>query len=745
MKRRTLLIGSAAATAGGLALGYVGMAAMGRGRGLPASAAAPGEAILAGWVKIGEDDSVTVYLPHADMGQGVGTALAMMLAEELDADWPRVRTEPAPGDARFANRFLARGWVLQNRQIPALFDGVIDTTFGTIAGFIKLQITGGSTAVRFTGQSGMRITGALARMMLVEAAAQRWGVPAGELSTAASRVLHAASGRSLRYGELAAEAARLPLPSQPRFKQPGDYRLVGTSVPRLDIPAKVDGSAQYGIDVRLPEMRYAAVLATPRHGGRLVAVDPAPALAMAGVERVVSLPDAVAVIATRYTTARRALAALRPRFEGGDESLSSERLFAGQRAALEGEGKSRVAIGNVVQASVDGRRRVDAHYQVPFLHHAAMEPMNATAQQAEGRFSYWGGTQNLLWARSELAKLAGLPLERVTMHPMPLGGSFGRHGLPEMSNHIPQIARLAAEASPHPVKMIWSREEDFAQGAYRPALSSRVQAVLDADGRPLSWEQRYIDTAGRNEAFEIPYAIANQSIEAVDHPHPIRTGAWRSVSHTQHGFYTETFIDELAHAARQDPVEYRRALLPAGSRLARVLDEAARRSGWRSATPAGRARGIALVESFGTAVAHVLELSLSDEGVPRVHRITSAVDCGRVIHPDTARQQVEGAILMGLSAALGEQITVQGGAVQQRNFTDYPILRMAQVPPELDIHFLASEGPLGGLGEPGVPPVAPALGNALFALTGLRIRALPVLPQLAASASARRLAKATTS
>ena len=728
MKRRTLLLGAAAAAAGGLTVGYAAVAARGAGMGAPAAVA--GETALAGWLRIAEDDTVTVIVPHADMGQGIPTALAMMLAEELDCDWARVRTEQAPGDAAFANRFLARGWVLGNRAIPALFDGVVDTVFGSIAGFMQLQITGGSTAVRMTGQTGMRVTGALARQLLLQAAAARWQLPAAELRSAEGRVLHPASGRSLRYGELAADAARLPLPARPVLKRPQDFRLIGTSPPRLDIPAKVDGRARYGIDVQLPGMRYAAVRAAPVHGEQLLGVDPAPALAVPGVEQVVQLADAVAVVARRYWTAHKALALLQPRFggEGSGRGLDSAGLFAAQaRALAEDDGDDRVVEGSTEEVlGRAGMRHVEALYRVPFLHHAAMEPINATAQLSDGRLSFWGAAQNLLQTRSRLAELAGLPADRVLAHPMAIGGSFGRRVAADRVPDLPQLVRVAQAAAPHPVKLLWSREEDFAQGCYRPALSSRLQGSLGTDGLPEAWAQRFIDAPGRNEAFGLPYRIPHQTIESVPARHHVRTGSWRSVAHTQHGFYTESFIDELAHGAGRDPVAYRRALLPPGSRLRRVLDEAAARAGWTTPAPAGQARGVAVVESFGTAVAQVVEVTLGADGLPRVLRVTAAVDCGRVIHPDTARQQVEGAILMGLGAALGEQITIADGAVVQRNFPDYPLLRMAQTP-QLDIHFLASPGPLGGLGEPGLPPVAPALANAVFALTGRRIRSLPLL------------------
>ena len=738
MKRRTFLIGSLAA-AGGLALGYRAW-----GSAFDQQAAAlvtrDGENLLGGWIKIGADDTVTVYIPHVDMGQGVHTALAMMAAEELDADWSRVRAERAPAEKAFANRFLAEGWVLQDVDVPPFLDGAVDMTFAEAARFLNLQITGGSTAVRFTGQVGMRVVGAAARSMLIEAAARRWGIGAQQLAAAGGVVSHAASGRSARYGELAADAARLSVPATPRLKARKDYKIVGTSPPRLDIPAKVKGAAGYGIDVALPDMLYAAVKAAPVRGGRLVAVDSAPALAMAGVERVVRLKRAVAVVAQSYWQASRALAALAPEFsDDGHGAVSSSTLFAEQERLLASErGSSVHSVGDADAAlrRAPAGRVVEATYRVPFLHHATMEPINATAQFKDGKLTVWAGEQDALGSRANLAKWTGLSASNVALVPLPVGGSFGRR-MALAAGYLELAARIAMQMAPRPVKMIWSREEDFAQGTYRPALTTRVRAALGPDGRPLAWSQVYIDNPAvedRGAAYAIPYLIPSQSIRSVSLRSHVPVGTWRSVAHSQHGFYAESFIDELAHAAGQDPFAYRRELLPLGSRHRRVLETAAEKAGWGETLAVGVGRGIALIESFGTVVAHVVEASLGADGIPRVHRVTAAVDCGGVCHPDTAAAQVEGAIVMGLSAAIAEEITIDAGAVAQRSFPDYPILTLAQTPPRIDVHFLTSDGPWGGLGEPGLPPVAPALANALFAATGRRLRTLPL------AAAARRLA-----
>jgi isoquinoline 1-oxidoreductase beta subunit len=728
MKRRNFLIGTAV-VAGGLVLGYRTWSDVMEAR-AAALVTRDGESLLGGWVKIAADDTVTVYVPHVDMGQGTHTALAMMLAEELDADWSRVRAERAPGEKAFANRFLAEGWILQGWKLPSFLDGAVDAGFGEIARFINLQITGGSTAVRFTGQVGMRIVGAAARAMLIEAAAQRWKVSPRELTAANSAVTHAPSGRTARYGELAADAARLSVPASPQLKSPKDYRIIGRSVPRFDIPAKVTGGLQYGIDFTVPGMLYAAVKAAPVHGGRLTSVDEAPAMKVKGVERVVRLDGAVAVVAKGYWPASRGLAALTPMFsDGGNGGVSSQSLQSQQERALaSGTTKSMHKAGDAeaaLKAAPDGRV-IEATYRVPFLHHAAMEPINATAQLEDGKLTVWSGEQDALGAKAGLVKWSGLPADDVTLVALPIGGAFGRR-ISQNAEYLRQVVQLARATAPRPVKMIWSREEDFAQGTYRPAVMSRIRAALGTDGKPTAWSQVFIDTPGINEAFRLPYDIENQSIRSVASPHHVRIGSWRSVAHTQHGFYTESFIDELAIAAGRDPLDYRRELLPPDSRHRRVLETAEEKAEWGTPLPSGIGRGIALVESFGTVVVHVVEASLGADGMPRVHRVTSVVDCGTVVHPDTARAQIEGGIVMGLGAAIAEEITVENGAVVQENFPSYPIATLAQTPPRIDVHFVASDGPWGGLGEPGVPPVAPALANALFAATGRRARSLPLV------------------
>jgi isoquinoline 1-oxidoreductase subunit beta len=731
MKRRYFLLGGGAAV-GGLIVGYRVRTGL-FGAEADALATRPGETLLAGWVKLGSEGTTTVYVPSVDVGQGSQTALAMMLADELDADWSKVEVCQAPAEAAFADRFLAEGWVLHGRALPPLIDGAGDTLFTEVARFMNLQMTGGSTAIRFTGQFGMRVVGAAAREMLIAAAASRWKIGPEKVVTTAGSVFDNANGRSLSYAALAADAAQFPVPARPRLKSPPDFKLIGTSPPRHDIPAKVTGAAKYGIDVRLPAMRYAAVQAAPTHGGKLLAVDPAPALAMADVEQVIKLPNAVAVIARSYWRAQQAIAALTPDFSnGGNGSVSTASIYEQHELALRGEGSVQFALGDAdaaIGATPPGRR-VEATYRVPFLHHAALEPINATAQLVDGRLTVWAGEREPLVAKMKLAELAGLDKSDVTFNGMPLGGAFGRRSVKASHSgvHLEQIVALAKATAPHPVKMIWSREEDFAQGAYRPQLSTHIRAALGPDGEPSAWSQIYIEGAPSRvtDVIELPYAIPNQSILSVKCPVPVRQGSWRSVNSSQHGFWTESFIDELAHAAGRDPYEYRRALLPQGSRERRVLETAAERAGWGSPLPSGVGRGIALVRSFGTILAHVVEASAADDGRPEIHRVVAAVDCGGVCHPDTAAQQIEGAIVMGLSAAIGEQITIEHGSVVQTSFSDYPLLTLAETP-DIEVYFVKSDAPWGGLGEPGLPPVAPALANALFAASGQRARMLPLM------------------
>lgn len=680
------------------------------------------------WMTIGEDDAVTVYSPHIDFGQGSHTALGQMLADELDADWNRVTIAQAPADMAFANSALAKGF------LPTLAGdfaaGLLpDAVIGMMARSMPLMITGGSSAVRFTGEIAMRKTGAAVRQALIAEAADRLGVPAGELTTADSKVTHAKSGRSLRYGELAAGAAARSLDGDPPLKTRDQWKLIGKPIVRRDIPAKVDGSAVYGIDFTLPDMRIATVAAAPVRGGKLVSVDEAPALRVKGVEKVVKLDDAVIVVARGYWQAKKGLDALSPKFsDGGHAAVSSASIYAAQGRLMDGGKPDNEGGAGDVEAAFGaaGAKVVEAEYRVPFLHHAMMEPFALTGHFRDGKLHLWGGMQDPLSTRTRAAKAAGLAVDDVVFTPMIMGGGFGRR-FPDLVEIIDQVAILAKQV-PYPVKLVWSREEEVTHGTYRPQSSARLKASLK-DGKITAFRMDYAQKD--NAEGEVPFIY---DLPAASRRHFAYTsnqidGPWRSVNATQIGFYVESFMDELAAAAGEEPYRFRRRHLPPGSRHVAVLDEVVKRSNYDSPLPDGVGRGIAIVESFGTIVAEVVEATLKADGTPKVLKAFAVVDCGTTVNPLNAEAQIMGGLIMGLSSAIGEQVTLDKGAVVQSNFGDYPILKAADAPPAVDVHFIESGAKTGGIGEPGLPPASPALANALAAATGKRVRNLPVLAQ----------------
>ena len=681
-----------------------------------------GEQLLNAFVKVGTDNRVTAIVPHAEMGQGVHTALAQMLADEMDADWSLVSVLEAPGEPEFANYALAKGFVLGGADIPALLLPTLDGAFIQLTQMMSLQITGGSTSVQATGVYGMRIAGAAAREMLLSAASERWSVPVGDLTAQNSMVSHAASDRSARYAELVDAAAALTPPVKPQLKTPDAFRIMGQSKARLDIPSKVDGSALFGIDAELPGMKYAAVQRSPVFGGMIVSMESSAAKAMPGVVDVVNLGDAVAVVADGYWQASQALAKVTVEYSDSPaNSVDQEQIFERFGRALDtGDGSEDLVRGDAASAFAQAARVIEAEYRVPYLAHACMEPLNATVRIENDLCEVWTGSQNPLGCKDAVAQALEMPEEQVKVHNQFLGGGFGRRA---QADYAVQAA-LIAKAVGHPVKLIWSREEDIRQDAYRPAVLSRFKAALDESGSPVAWQNHFVDKHEPAEATHIPYEIANLDVQDFASPTHVPFGPWRSVDHSQHSFFTESFIDELAHAAGVDPYEYRRRLLSHDLRMRAVLDKAAQESGWDRPLPAGWGRGIALQKSFGTIVSQVLEVEVSD-GQVRVDRVVCAVDPGFAVNPNGLIAQMESGVIYGLTAALYGEVSIRNGAVQQSNFDDYEMVRMSDAP-KIETYIINSGESWGGAGEPGTPTVAPALANAVYDATKTRIRQLPL-------------------
>ena len=728
--RRQFLIAGGAVAGGALLIGYASSGPSRRAQ-ADAAASAGGERFVTTWLKIAPDNTVTVYVPHADMGQGTITALAMMAAEELDADWSLVRAEQAPAESAFANESLGNRFV-PGEGVPPMLKGLNAAAWYRVAKFMNLQITGGSMAVRYTGQHGMRTTGAAAKEMLLKAAASRWNCSPSEC-TAAMSMVKGPKGESATYGELAAEAAEYSPSASPKLKSRSEYTIVGTPRPRFDIPGKVDGSAKYGIDARPEGLLYSAVKLGPVSRSTVVSYDASQVLSRRGVKKVVEFPGGVAVVADNYWRAKEAAAALDVEFDaGGKVNVSSETIFAAQGEALSRETEEDKEVGDAASVfssapETQGAEIVSAEYRVPYLAHACMEPMNCTVWIRDGKADVWVGVQDPLGTRARIADVTGIDFDNVTVHPMLLGGGFGRRiplreGFFDFPSEIDFAAIIAKEVDA-PVKLVYSREDDIQHDAYRPAVTSRIRAVVGPDGYPTAYENLYVYKDDPEEAPHIPYGIANQSIRYAEVPTHIPRGPWRSVAHTQHTFFSESFFDELAHRASVDPLEYRLALLKDQPRHAAVLKLAAEKAGWGNKLPQGHYHGIAVQQSFGSIVAEVAEVSIVD-GSPRIHRVVAAVDCGLVVHPDTAAQQVESGIIYGLTAALYGEISIENGAVVQTNFTDYEMLHLSECP-EIEVHFVDSDAPIGGLGEPATPVVSAAVSNAIFAATGQRIRQLP--------------------
>ncbi len=683
-----------------------------------------GETLVNVWVKLAPDNTITAIVPHSEMGQGVFTSMAQMLADEMDADWEKVTFEQAPAHEAYANYPLGREFLMGDTKVPGFVQDSLNGGFLRIAQSMGLQITGGSTAVRFTGMGGMRIAGAAAREMIVKAAAKEWGVSAASLRTEKSMVYDDSNGRSAPYADFAEQAGKFAPPTQPKLKTPDQYTLMGKSLPRFDIPAKTNGTAEFGIDVDLPDMKYAAVMGPPVLGASTVSVDNTYAADMPGVIKILDKGSFVAVVAEGYWQAENAVRQLDVTWsETSADNLNQNDIFNQMRTAMDeagGKGKEDVAVGNVRRATEGAARVYEAEYSVPFLAHAAMEPLNATAWVRDGQIDLWSGLQNPLAIRDEIAGAYNVKKHDVTVHNVLLGGGFGRRSNPD----YPLMAVEIASEFEHPVKMIWSREQDTQQDWYRPASVSRFKAGLDEEGMPVSWDNMFTQKHDPPEASQIPYKIDNQLIHYTDVEHHVRFGPWRSVDHTQHGFFIESFVDELADQAGMDGYAYRRKLLEHSPRYLAVLDAAADAASWGREVPEGRGLGIALVDSFGTVVAQVVEVDVTGPE-PRVVHVWCAADPGYAMNPDGFIAQIESGIIYGLTAALYGDITIEDGAVVQSNFHDYPMLRMDQAP-EISVEIINSGAKVGGGGEPGTPPIAPALANAVFAATGVRVRSQPI-------------------
>jgi isoquinoline 1-oxidoreductase beta subunit len=709
-----------ATAGGGLLLGCrVGDRAGAKGT---VAAAAPDLPAFApdAFVRIGTDGRVTLIMPQVEMGQGMYTSMPMLIAEELGVPLDQVHVEHAPpSDKLYAN---------------------------PIFGF---QATGGSTSVRGFYEP-LRKAGAAARTMLVSAAAQRWGVEPASCGAEKGSVRHPATGRTLTYGALAEAAAKLPLPAEVKLKDPKDFVLIGTPAKRLDSPEKVNGTAQYSIDVRLPGLRIATLAESPVLGGKVASVDDSKAKAIPGVRQIVRLDDLVAVVGDHMWAAKQGLAALAIRWEDGPNGkVSTEDVEQELDAASRKPGVVARKQGAADSALSGAAKKIEAVYQVPWLAHATMEPVNCTVHVRKDGCEVWTGSQVLSRVQATAAKVTGFPPDKVVVHNHLLGGGFGRRLEVDFET---KAVRIAKEVD-GPVKVVWTREEDIQHDVYRPYYYDRIAAGLDARGKPVAWTHRIVgpsilarwappafknglDDDAVDGSAQLLYDIPAIQVEYVRHEEPaLNTGWWRGVGPTHNVFVVESFIDELAAAARQDPLDYRRTLLRKSPRAVAVLDIAAKAAGWGGKLPAGHGRGISLLYSgWDTYVAEVAEVEVSPSGEVRVRRIVCAVDCGTIVNPDTVKAQIEGGVVFGITGALYGEVTLKNGRVQQSNFSDYRMLRMNEAP-AIEVHLVRNHETPGGIGEPGTAATAPALANAVFAATGKRIRHLPLQKALQASST----------
>jgi isoquinoline 1-oxidoreductase beta subunit len=700
--RRTLLKGG---LAGGFVLAFhLPLRAMDQ----PVPPAAGGEFAPNAFIRIDNAGNTTLVMPQVEMGQGIYTAVAMILAEELDADYSRVTLEHAPPSDKLYGNPL----------------------FG-------IQVTGNSNSVRAFWKP-LRTAGAAARAMLVQAAAQQWQVDPASCTASNGEVLHAASGRKLAYGALAAAASALPTPQGPPLKDPKDFVLIGKPLKRLDTPTKVNGKAVYGIDVMLPGMKFATLAASPVFGGRVAKVDDSAAKKIPGVQKIVVLDDLVAVIGDHMWAAKKGLDALVIEWdEGPNAQISSGDIWENLRAASQKDGAVAKSTGDIEKGLAEGERH-EAAYELPFLAHAAMEPLNCTVSLTMGACEIWTGTQVMTRAQAGAAAAAGLPVDKVTVHNHLIGGGFGRRLEPDMVINAVRVVRQADG----PVKVVWTREEDIQHDVYRPVYRDTISASL-SNGKIAAWKyrvtgsgviarwlppafQKGIDIDAIDSAADMPYDIPNLHVEYVRaEPPAVPTGFWRGVGPNNNVFAIECFMDELAKKAGKDPVAFRRDMLEKTPRLKAALDLVAEKSGWGQSLPPRAGRGVSVQPSFGSFIATVVEAEVDDIGEVHLRRITSAVDTGIAVNPDTIVAQLQGGLIFGLTAALYGEITIERGRVQQSNFNDYRMLRIDQTP-SIEIHVIQSGEDPGGIGETGVTAGPPALRNAIYAATGVALRRLPI-------------------